>query len=53
MRLLDQIDCPADLRKLDVYALPKLAEEVRTLIIETVSRQGGHLASNLGAVACP
>ena len=50
MRLLDQIDCPADLRKLDVYALPKLAEEVRTLIIETVSRQGGHLASNLGAV---
>ena len=47
-RLLDRIDSPEDLKSLPVEDLTALAEELRQLIIETVSRQGGHLASNLG-----
>ncbi|MGI5869824.1 MAG: 1-deoxy-D-xylulose-5-phosphate synthase [Kiritimatiellia bacterium] len=50
MSLLEKISSPADLRRLDPDELPGLAEEIRALIIETVSRNGGHLASNLGAV---
>jgi 1-deoxy-D-xylulose-5-phosphate synthase len=49
-RLLDQIDSPDDLRALDREDLPTLAEEIREEIISVVSRQGGHLASNLGVV---
>lgn len=48
--LLYNINDPADLKKLDVIQLPGLAEEIRREIIETVSRNGGHLASSLGAV---
>ncbi len=50
MTLLQDITCPADLRKLERHQLEALAGEVRQMIIDTVSRNGGHLASNLGAV---
>ncbi len=50
MSLLDRISGPADLRNLSISELRRLAEEVRLRIIETVQRNGGHLASNLGVV---
>ena len=50
MQLLPTIDSPADLRKLDMEQLDQLAREIRKYIIETVSENGGHLASSLGAV---
>ena len=49
-RLLDGIDSPADLRRLSVEDLPRLAREIREDIIRTVSRNGGHLAPSLGVV---
>ena len=49
-RLLDQIDGPEDLRKMRPTDLPILAKEIREEIIRTVSKVGGHLASNLGVV---
>ncbi len=49
-QLLPYIESPADLRMLDSRHLRQLAEEVRGRIIDTVSRTGGHLAPNLGAV---
>ncbi|MBN1576054.1 MAG: 1-deoxy-D-xylulose-5-phosphate synthase [Chitinispirillaceae bacterium] len=49
-KLLDSINDPSDLRKLPVKELPKLAGEIRELMIDVVSRTGGHLASSLGAV---
>ena len=48
--LLERINSPADLKALSVRQLERLAEEIRQLIIETVSRRGGHLASNLGVI---
>ncbi|MBN2373356.1 1-deoxy-D-xylulose-5-phosphate synthase [bacterium] len=48
--LVSLIDNPEDLKKLPVSELPKLAQEIRDLIISTVSRTGGHLASSLGTV---
>ena len=48
--LLKNIKSPDDVKKLDDKQLPQLAEEVRDVIISTVSENGGHLASNLGAV---
>jgi 1-deoxy-D-xylulose-5-phosphate synthase len=48
--ILSQIDTPEDLKKLSLSELTKLAEEIRALIISTVSKSGGHLASSLGAV---
>lgn len=47
---LEQIDSPADLKRLDRAVLPKVAEEIRALILATVAKTGGHLASNLGTV---
>jgi 1-deoxy-D-xylulose-5-phosphate synthase len=47
---LDHINSPADLKALKVADLEILAGEIRKLIIETVSRNGGHLAPNLGVV---
>ncbi len=47
---LKKINSPEDIKQLDIPALNALAAEIRTLMIETVSRQGGHLASSLGAV---
>lgn len=48
--LLENINLPDDLRKLTVFDLGKLAEEIRPLITRVVSRTGGHLSSNLGVV---
>ena len=48
--LLEKIKTPEDLRSLRIEDLPQLADEVRQLIIETVSQTGGHLASSLGVV---
>ena len=48
--LLDSIDSPADLRKLDASQLPALAAELRAFLLQSVSRSGGHLSSNLGTV---
>lgn len=48
--LLNQIDSPADLRKMRIADLPQLAQEIREEIIRTVSKVGGHLASSLGVV---
>jgi 1-deoxy-D-xylulose-5-phosphate synthase len=48
--ILDTIEGPADIKRLDPSDLARLAVEVRGLIIATVSRVGGHLASSLGAV---
>ena len=48
--LLNNIDDPADLRKLDRRQLDKLAEELRAYVLESVSQTGGHLSSNLGTV---
>jgi 1-deoxy-D-xylulose-5-phosphate synthase len=48
--LLRQVKSPGDLQGLAVEQLPALAEEVRELIMGTVSARGGHLASNLGIV---
>lgn len=49
-RLLDKINSPEDLKKLDQKDLPALAEEIRREIIDVISKAGGHLASSLGAV---
>ncbi|WP_141055039.1 1-deoxy-D-xylulose-5-phosphate synthase [Tepidiphilus succinatimandens] len=48
--LLSRIDDPADLRRLSLPELKRLAAELRQFILETVAHTGGHLASNLGAV---
>lgn len=48
--LLDRIQRPADLKALDRRALKKLADELRSFVLQTVSRTGGHLSSNLGTV---
>lgn len=48
--LLDSIHLPEDLRKLDRDQLAALAGELRTFLVESISKTGGHLASNLGVV---
>lgn len=48
--LLESIDTPAQLRALERRQLPQLAEELRAFLIESVSKTGGHLASNLGCI---
>ncbi|MCB1940701.1 MAG: 1-deoxy-D-xylulose-5-phosphate synthase [Candidatus Accumulibacter sp.] len=48
--LLDTISDPAQVRKLDRRHLPQLADELRAFLVESVSRTGGHLSSNLGTV---
>lgn len=50
MKYLDRINSPKDLKRLHRSELPKLAREIRKVIIETVSRTGGHLAPSLGVV---
>jgi 1-deoxy-D-xylulose-5-phosphate synthase len=49
-KLLDPIAGPQDLKKLPPDKLSQLATEIRALILDVVSKNGGHLASNLGAV---
>ncbi len=48
--LLEKINSPDDLRKLPRSDLPLLAKEIRKVIVDVVSKNGGHLASSLGAV---
>jgi 1-deoxy-D-xylulose-5-phosphate synthase len=48
--LLETINDPADLRKLDRRQLLQLADELRRFLLESVSETGGHLSSNLGTV---
>ncbi len=50
LKLLDRIDNPADLKGLTKQELEQLAAEIRQELVTTVSANGGHLASNLGAV---
>ncbi len=50
MSLLEGIDGPDDLRSLHPDQMPALAEEIRTFLVEEVSRTGGHLGPNLGVV---
>ena len=49
-RLLDRIDRPQDLKKLSFKQLNLLCQEIREILIQTVSQTGGHLSSNLGVV---
>jgi 1-deoxy-D-xylulose-5-phosphate synthase len=49
-KYLPDIHTPADLRALPAEAIPALCEEIRETLVETVTQNGGHLASNLGAV---
>lgn len=48
--ILETINNPADLKKARPEDLPQLADDIRALIIKTVSATGGHLAANLGTV---
>ncbi|MHA6845912.1 1-deoxy-D-xylulose-5-phosphate synthase [Ralstonia syzygii] len=48
--LLNTIDDPAELRRLDRRQLGTLADELRAFVLESVSQTGGHLSSNLGTV---
>jgi 1-deoxy-D-xylulose-5-phosphate synthase len=50
MDLLKHIDSPADLRKLQRTQLKPLADELRAFVLDSVSKTGGHLSSNLGTV---
>ncbi len=49
-KYLPDIHTPADLRALPAEAIPALCEEIRETLVETVTQNGAHLASNLGAV---
>lgn len=48
--MLEKINSPKDVKKLELKEKQKLAEEIRKYILEVVSENGGHLASNLGVV---
>lgn len=47
---LSKLDLPSDIKKLSVEELEKLCKQIRTLLIKSVSKTGGHLSSNLGTV---
>jgi len=49
-RILERIESPADLRELSTEEMEQLAAEIRSEIIQTVSKRGGHLAPSLGVV---
>src|SRR3954469_19242942 len=48
--LLKTLDDPSDLRKLDRKQLTQLVDELRAYVLDSVSKTGGHLSSNLGTV---
>ncbi|MBE5750174.1 MAG: 1-deoxy-D-xylulose-5-phosphate synthase [Clostridiales bacterium] len=50
MAILDGLNLPTDIKKLNINALKELAEELRAEILSTTSKNGGHLASNLGII---
>ena len=47
---LQDLQLPQDLKKLNYYQCRKIAKEIRSILIRTISHNGGHLASNLGTV---
>ena len=49
-KLLDKIDSPQDLKNIPIEKLPELAKEIRDKLLDTISKTGGHLSSNLGVV---
>lgn len=49
-KILNRINCTKDVKELTIKEKKELADEIRSLIIDTVSKNGGHLASNLGVV---
>jgi len=49
-KYLEQINSPEDIKNLDEEALQALAAELRAYVLDIVSQNGGHLASNLGVV---
>ena len=50
MSILERINSSNDIKKLPEEALKPLCQELRDYMISSISRTGGHLASNLGAV---
>ena len=50
MKILERINSPEDLRKLPRDDVRKVSTELRTFLLESVSKSGGHLSSNLGTV---
>ncbi|HEY4782724.1 MAG TPA: 1-deoxy-D-xylulose-5-phosphate synthase, partial [Chthoniobacterales bacterium] len=50
VRLLDRIESPADLKRLEESQLPQLTQEIRDELISVLSKTGGHLGPNLGVV---
>ena len=50
LNILDQIHSASDIQALPASALPQLCREIRAFLVESVSKTGGHLASNLGTV---
>ncbi len=50
MKLLNKINSPKDMKKLDINQLKQLSIEIRKFLLESISETGGHLASNLGIV---
>lgn len=48
--ILDRVNTPEDVKKLNIEEITTLSEEIRQFLIESVSKTGGHLASNLGVV---
>ena len=50
MNLLKQVNFPKDIKNMEEKTLKQLAKEIRHFLIHSVSKTGGHLASNLGVV---
>jgi 1-deoxy-D-xylulose-5-phosphate synthase len=50
LSLLSKVDSPGDIKKLERHQLGQLADELRSFMIHTISKTGGHLASSLGTV---
>ena len=49
-KLLNEINYPSDLRKLDLNQLPQVSKELREELIDVVSETGGHLGAGLGVI---
>jgi len=50
VKVLDRVEYPSDLKKLNLKELKALSREIRDFLVQTVSNNGGHLAPNLGVV---
>lgn len=50
MPIIDWVNSPKDIKDLNIDELNELCDEIRKMLVETVSKTGGHLASNLGVV---